>query len=564
MCPGFSQPTSEMQGPYSRRGRPVPPRFGLGPSVGLRQDRRRHQMNCVLKAKLLHWPAGFDTPWRHDASGVHRGLLALATASLALGGLFLFVLFMLPSWSLSLVLLAALVVIAIPSVASTDMSTRLATFFALLAVCDFVKRLTFLAPDQAIWSQYVTFLFPFGYYCAFILVPFGLSRRLLLKSRANILTVLYVAVAMVNTWLAADFTFASKLTATALLIVPWTMLLIAAAYSEALHRVARVLLICGLVSAVYALSQLAFGPTVVELRWAEAVGEFSIGASHLASSLAANVPQHQIWRVNGLQPDALTFGILTITALASCQVLRCSRSMRAGLGWCASGVLALAITACLVRTIWIACIAFVAFSWLAYRLRSLLRPKVFVVCLVSLFVLSDLSSAYLREQAGLVPTVDNPYMNRAMVLGTVDARKNALQHFEEVVPRRLLFGSGYAASSWVGGKFGADEALQKDLASLTSHNVILELLWYVGLPGLFLFILLLYEIARCAHVALSRARPAERRTLAVIIGYVVAMFVTGLGNGGVFLSFYFFFFSGVLAAPDVAAQTGRKSAVIVR
>jgi hypothetical protein len=146
------------------------------------------------------------------------------------------------------------------------------------------------------------------------------------------------------------------------------------------------------------------------------------------------------------------------------------------------------------------------------------------------------------------------------VLGTVAARKDALQNFADLAPERLLLGSGYAASSWVGGKFGEDQDLQKNLAAMTSHNVVLELLWYVGLPGFFLFIMLLYEVARSASLAVSRAASAETKKLVVLVGYVVGMFVSGLGNGGAFLGFYFFFFAGVVAAHSMNARTAQKFA----
>jgi len=372
------------------------------------------------------------------------------------------------------------------------------------------------------------------------------------------LSVLYVVVALINTWLAADFSVMSKLTASALLILPWTMLLVGATYGESLHGVARVLLACGLLSAIYALLQIALGPTVVEVRWADAAGSFSISAGRLASFLGGTSTQESIWRVNGFQPDALTFGLLMITALASCWVLKCERKLRAGLAWSASSILLAGTAICLVRTIWVSFLAFALFGCLAYRARVLLRPKVFVLTLVGIFVLSDYSSTYLRDQALMVARVDNIYIARAMVLGTVAARKDSLQNFAELVPERLLQGSGYAASSWVGGKFDEDQDRQKNLAASTSHNVILELLWYVGLPGLLLFVLLLYEISRCAFVTVARAAPARSKTLLVLAGYVVGMFVSGLGNGGVFLGFYFFFFAGTIVAQGIAVQKLRR------
>lgn len=487
-----------------------------------------------------------------------RWSLILAATALALVTSFLVVLFRAPSWSFCPILCAALMLGTIPSLIRGDMSSKLATFFALLAICDFVKRLTFLTPDQAMWSQYVSFLFPYAYYYVCILLPFLLSRRLCLKSGFDLVSLLYIMVAMISTWLAVDFPFLSKLTASALLIVPWTMLLIAKTYKDSLSRVAQVLFAWGLLSAFYGLAQLAFGPTIVEVRWAAAVGDFSIGAGRLASFLEGNPITTDMWRVNGFQADALTFGLFMITALVSCCVLRYERRIGPALTWSASVVLILAMASCLVRTVWISCVATVAFGFMAHRLRVILRPWVFVLVLAGLFVTSDFSSAYLRDQAGAVAIVDNPYINRVMLLGTVAARKYALQHLGEIAPQRLLFGSGYAASSWVGGKFGEDDDRLKESLALMSHNVILELFWYVGLPGVVLFMLLFCEVSRCAFVAISRAGPCRRKTLAVMVGYIVGMFVSGLGNGGVFLGFYFFYFCGVVVGHGTAAGRLRQ------
>jgi hypothetical protein len=179
---------------------------------------------------------------------------------------------------------------------------------------------------------------------------------------------------------------------------------------------------------------------------------------------------------------------------------------------------------------------------------------VFVLFLVSLFVLSDYSATYLRSKTVTVAGMDNAYLRRALVLGTVEARKNALLHFEKLVSGRLFSGSGYAASTWVSGKFDEDEDLRNDIVSLTSHNAVLELLWYVGVPGLILFTMVFYEVSRCGFVAVTRASRGKRKSLVVLCAYVVGMFVSGLGNGGVFLGFYFFFFCGTLAAQGMPPQ----------
>ncbi|MFB3777958.1 MAG: hypothetical protein ACE141_10110, partial [Bryobacteraceae bacterium] len=238
--------------------------------ITLRSFATRSEPSIGVSARALNLPA------------------RLAAFGILLAGLYLFVLANFPSWSIALVLLAALVAAVIPSVVRTNMPVRLATFFALLALCDFMKRVTFVAPDQAVWSQYTTFLFPYAYFGTLILVPYALDQYQRRVSWLGVLTLLYLGVALGNTWFAMNYGLLSKLAASSLLVLPWTMLLVGAAYGDSLHRVAWVLVTCGLVSTVYGLVQFVTGPTAIDYRWAEAAGGFSIGAGRLASALSGS------------------------------------------------------------------------------------------------------------------------------------------------------------------------------------------------------------------------------------------------------------------------------------
>jgi hypothetical protein len=442
----------------------------------------------------------------------------MAGCAVSTAGFFLLVLARWPGWSMCLVLLAALSAAVFPSGVSARMTWRLATCFALLAVCDFLKRITFLAPDQAAWSQYAVFLFPYAYFGLFILVPYALDQYRKPVSRLIVLTFLYLGVALANTWMAADHGLMSKLTATALLILPWTMVLVGAAYGDSLRRVAWALFICGLASTLYGLLQLAGGPTVVERRWAEAAGGFSIGAGRLASVLGGTSANDSIWRVNGFQPDALTFGLFTINALAACWLLKRTRQIGRGTASIVGTLLVAGAVVCLVRTVWVALAAFVGFTVLTGCVKGVVRPKVLVPTLALFFFGADLSSTYLRDQAGRVTAVDNAYVARALVLGTVAERKHAVENFLALVPERLWTGSGDAASPWVDSKFGGAKEAQKTIAASTSHNVVVESLWYVGLPGLALLVLLVAEVARCAFFGLSQGGPEDRKVVAVLRG----------------------------------------------
>jgi hypothetical protein len=75
-----------------------------------------------------------------------------------------------------------------------------------------------------------------------------------------------------------------------------------------------------------------------------------------------------------------------------------------------------------------------------------------------------------------------------------------------------------------------------------------------------LFFALLHDVLKRG----SKIRRAlgRRGTLesSVIAGYIFGMFVSGLGNGGVFLSYPFFFFAGVLAAAGSGSSAGTEAA----
>jgi hypothetical protein len=78
---------------------------------------------------------------------------------------------------------------------SATIDRRLAILFSLLAVADYLKRVTFLAPDQSPWSQYLISILPTLYYGAAILVP-ALPRIIATPlSRVERLALIYLALA---------------------------------------------------------------------------------------------------------------------------------------------------------------------------------------------------------------------------------------------------------------------------------------------------------------------------------------------------------------------------------
>ena len=445
------------------------------------------------------------------------------------------------SWSAAVLLsVALLATIAIPGLLSS-MEGRLAAFFALYAVSEFLKKATFLIDGQETWSQFLVFLLPFGFFLGAILIPWLLQIRWRNLTTLNWLVIAFVVVATANTWLSQGTSLMAKASATALLIAPWLMIAVASQYPNSIKPVAKVLVAFGLLSALYGVAQFLFGPTAVELRWAEQTGRLSIGATHLLEVLEG-VSYAFIWRITGFQPDEFTFAMFMMTGLASAWVLRLKDSI-SWLGFVLiSGVFVIAIALSLVRTIWVATAIMVVFALIARRLSWLTNPRVLVLLLAVLFFAAEIASAFLHQFASLAGLAEDPFLRRAITFGTLDARLGAVEAFATQLPDHWFGGFGYAASPWISQKFGGFESLT---INLSLHNALLEFLLYFGIPGLLLFFLVLWTAISRGHQAM-KIRLMSRPILAVFAAYITAMYLTGLSNGGVFLSFPFFFFLGAL------------------
>jgi hypothetical protein len=453
---------------------------------------------------------------------------------------------MLPRWSFAMVLSIVLLSCALVlTVWNSTLSMRMMVFFSLLAVCEFVKKATFLVSGQHSWSQYLIFILPSLYYAFLILLPFVRSKALSDLSRVQKIILAYIGVALLNTWVSPFGNFQANFAATILLIMPWSMFLVAFYAPKSVYPVARTLVWWGVLSALYGCWQLLFGPTIVELNWAENAGELSIGASHLVDFLGVGMLGISVWRITGMQADAFTFAMYLMTACSAAFLLKTSGKMETRKFLLISTILIVALTFSLVRTVWFSFLTAAAFTLFGRRRPVLLRPSVLFVSMIALFFIGDMMATFLYNHIfGTYPVSANPLVVRALSTGTLEARMGSVGTFLSILPERALHGLGYASNSWIGGKFGSAVDLR---SMVNNHNVFVELMWYVGLPGLLLFLYILYEISKLIAQSLKEDYRTNHNSGSVISAYLIGMLVTGLGNGGVFLSYYFFFFSGALA-----------------
>jgi len=423
----------------------------------------------------------------------------------------------------------------------------MSTFFTLLSFADFGKRTVFLMPDQAGWSQYAIYLFPYLYYFISLLLPWALTRLRRGLTRRQALALSMVGLMLLNTWMAQDTSLIAKGVATALLIIPWTMIAVATDHPEAATPVGRVLILMGVLNVLYGAWQFSFGPTPIEVNWARASGEFSIGADHILAFLSDRYGGVNVYRPFGLQADAFTFALFNLNALALAWMLRLEKSIQAGAFYLIALLLLSGILLSLVRTVWVAALGLIMYFLLARRYTSLAKPSSVMGVMFGAFLAAALIAALLYPLKWLAGMVSNPLLARALTFGTLEARMGSMSAFWESLPRFLFSGYGLAASPWMTSKFGGFQGLPLNFGE---HNVLVEYLWYVGLPGLVLFFVIIYFSLQSVWKA-YRSGNVSADFMALCAAYLLAMYVTGLGNGGVFLNMYFFFITGYMLGLNV-------------
>jgi len=458
----------------------------------------------------------------------------------ALGGV---VLVAFRSWSGGLILsLGLLVLVAVPAL-GWRMEYRLAALFGLWSVSDLIKKMTFLLPAQQQWAQFGPFLLPYAFFALAILIPWIGTRVTLRPTKLQFAVGTYVLVAVLNTWLSSRANLIAKGASTALLIMPWAMIAVAASYPNSIARVCRVFVTVSVASAIYGGLQFVLGPTPIELHWGQATSELSIGASQLAAALAGEKGVF-LWRIVGFQADEFTFALFMINGLTAAWLLHARGELRRPHFLTVSGVFLVAIGLSIVRTAWVATIALIGFVHIARRFRVITRPAVVTGICIGMFFMGDFAAISLEGLRGFAQESLPPVLRRTVTLGTLDARAGATRTLVRVLEDRTITGEGYGIAAWITNKFGGFELIPNNFAS---HNAVVEILWYVGLPGLAAAaIVLIHAVGRGWRA--ERAGHLPRGQYTIMLGYVICMYMTGLSIAGVFLSFPFFYFLGSLAA----------------
>ncbi len=452
------------------------------------------------------------------------------------------------SWAASLVLVCTIILLSLAYLTTEVRLSRFAVLFGLVSSVDFLKRIAFLLPDQDAKSQYLIYILPSLFFLIAFLVP-KFMKSIRTPIRINKYLVLLLGWFSLNTWISDQTDLLAKAVATIFLILPWLMIQVASENRTTILIVGRTIIIFAILSTLLGIYQFIFGPTIIETRWAEASREFSIGAMHTEAYIYNIYGGFNVYRPIGLQADAFTFGTFLINGLLFLWILRMQNRISKFSFISVSFLLLIGILLSLVRTIWIGAIFFIAYSWLAKRWHFLSNPLTIVFVLVILFYSSNIIARLLYSFSSLSATLVNPILGRAFTFGTLADRIEAVSSFWNNLPQFLISGYGLAASEWITTKFGGFNDLPINFGK---HNVLVEYLWYVGVFGLALIFLTIYNALKKANKVLSN------NLKAVTVAYLLAMFLIGQGNGSAFMNLTFFYFIGWISSNNPQVQDIRS------
>lgn len=451
---------------------------------------------------------------------------------------------LLPAWRMALALALVVVCVAALITAAGPVSVRFAVALGLLASADFAKRLVFLETGQSAWSQYLLFLLPFLYFFITLLIPWLLSLSVRRLSAGQWAIIAFTTLLLLNTWLTNESNLKAKAAASALLVLPWLMAAVAAEYPKSLPLAARTLVGLGLVSALYGSWQFFFGPTAIDLNWTGASDEISIGADQIIAFLTNRYGIINVFRPSGWQGDAFTFGLFCYTAFIFAWLLYEQQLLRKRSFSLVAIILLAGVLICMVRTIWVGIAGTILYALLARRWPILLRPGVVIALMICGFFAANLATNLLYPFMWLASIIKNPLVARVLMFGTLADRVRSVEAFWQALPHLLVSGYGAAASSWITYKFGGMAILPRNYAE---HNVVVEQLYYSGLPGLALFFSIIYLALRQSWQKMQ-CGVWTQGLAAVFAALLLGLYLTGLGNGGVFLNLYFFFILGLMLA----------------
>jgi hypothetical protein len=241
--------------------------------------------------------------------------------------------------------------------------------------------------------------------------------------------------------------------------------------------------------------------------------------------------------------DPLYWGLFLVSSFAMLLLLRTHNRVGKRMLWCGIAAVGGGLVLTLSRSTSAGLLVMLGTLQLL-RLRFMQRPWALIGMIVVGFAGVIEGGSFLIARFGDFVLPDNIVLRRFMTVGTLDDRVHAWELLRQVTAENWLIGRGYAQSWFLSDKFGNHEID----AVMVSHNFVVDLVLYVGLPGFAVFLLFYLQWLR-ESISASRAARTETtvRTIQLIVAFSIGFVSIGLFSGDHFMTYEFFLILGALS-----------------
>jgi hypothetical protein len=297
-------------------------------------------------------------------------------------------------------------------------------------------------------------------------------------------------------------------------------------------KIARVLSVLILVSVPYGVYQFFVGPTAIDRAWAEAMHSFSIEAGKVYEAMTVSGTE---FRAYSYYADHTTWGLFLALSVTAILIASALGMFPKKWLYVVIPVALLGLVVCQTRTAWLGLLG----SVIVHRLittRLLRRPMLLILGVLSSFAVVVTVGDYVTHHVS-VGVFSSALANRYATVGTMSARTSAWKLFARNLPAHWLLGTGFG--------YGTSNPNVSMSDEIYSHNMYVELLVTMGLPGLLLFLGFFYSwIKEAFWVAQVGTRNVSRAAL-WSISLVVGMLLTGSVQGTNFMNLYLCLMMGI-------------------
>ncbi|MZP28781.1 hypothetical protein GTO91_03540 [Heliobacterium undosum] len=435
----------------------------------------------------------------------------------------------------------AIVVSVLPLVALWVALTRpigsaLPVYLVMFVFVETLKRMIFLFDPADSFAQYLPLAF--GHGATLVLGLRGLAERIaggeLDRIDKAFLFYLFTYIAGV---LVHEFNRPAFAVIVILYFLPPQLLFFAyRSAGTSAQQVVKMITGLGVVAGAYGAYQFFYGPSPIDLAWAEYSHSFSIQAGNVWRAHIAN----EIMRPYSFFADHFSYGYFLVAAIISLMITDWPKQiwLRSLVGLFLLFSLALAMT----RTPWISLLLSFSIYLILRWTKGSLRGRV-VMLVIPVYMALTLLSGWTYDNFFSAEAYDNPLENKVFSLGSLSARKDAAKIFIKSLPEHLVFGEGptsglYVLSAKISGSLEQEiENAQTD----DGHNFLVHLLFAGGVPGLGAFLVFYFL---CLKKALLLGQ--DRSWLpAVLIG----LFLAGVTAGPTFFNAFFLAWCGFACHP---------------